>query len=326
MTSLVLASPASLCAGAGAGSPAPRMRGDRALPMQFELRQEGPPETCGSQCRALISAVGRDHCRHPDRDFYSFADGRDLNGATVVLDSDGGSVLGAMALGREIRALRLATTVRSAQGPARHRPGAARARRCRPRADCESMCAFVLLAGVQRTVPAEARVMVHQIWLGDRRDDPTAANYSAEDLVLVQRDIGRLARYTAEMGAGRRSFRPGAAHSAVGADARAHPRRASSHPTRYGRAAGRARDAGDDGVTRRTGRSRGNRLRPDTGAGLDRDQPRRRECAGARSSSDRRRRRDRQFRALSGLRHRRGLSSPPIPRSARRRCGAAGPV
>ena len=62
------------------------------------------------------------------------------------------------------------------------------------------MCAFVLLAGVHRTVPPEARVMVHQIWLGDRRDDPTAANYSAEDLVLVQRDIGRLAQYTAEMG------------------------------------------------------------------------------------------------------------------------------
>lgn len=43
--------------------------------------------------------------------------------------------------------------------------------------------------------------MVHQIWLGDRRDDPTAASYSAEDLVLVQRDIGRIAQYIAEMGA-----------------------------------------------------------------------------------------------------------------------------
>jgi hypothetical protein len=63
------------------------------------------------------------------------------------------------------------------------------------------MCAFVLLGGMQRSVPADARVMVHQIWLGDRREDPTAANYSAEDLVLVQRDIGRLAQYTAEMGA-----------------------------------------------------------------------------------------------------------------------------
>ena len=63
------------------------------------------------------------------------------------------------------------------------------------------MCAFVLLGGMQRIVPPEARVMVHQIWLGDRRDDPTAANYSAEDLVLVQRDIGKLVQYTADMGA-----------------------------------------------------------------------------------------------------------------------------
>ncbi len=63
------------------------------------------------------------------------------------------------------------------------------------------MCAFVLVAGVHRLVPPEARVMVHQIWLGDRREDPTAASYSAEDLVLVQRDIGKLAQYTAEMGA-----------------------------------------------------------------------------------------------------------------------------
>src|SRR5262249_12395025 len=69
-----------------------------------------------------------------------------------------------------------------------------------PQADCESMCAFVLLGGVRRSVPAESRVMVHQIWLGDRREDPTAAGYSAEDLVLVQRGIGRLARYTADMG------------------------------------------------------------------------------------------------------------------------------
>jgi len=54
---------------------------------------------------------------------------------------------------------------------------------------------------VHRFVPPQARVMVHQIWLGDRREDPTAATYSAEDLVLVQRDIGRLVQYTSEMGA-----------------------------------------------------------------------------------------------------------------------------
>lgn len=59
---------------------------------------------------------------------------------------------------------------------------------------------YVLLGGVRREVPAKSRVLVHQIWLGDRRDDAVAANYSAEDLVLVQRDIGHIVSYTAEMG------------------------------------------------------------------------------------------------------------------------------
>jgi hypothetical protein len=172
----------------------------RSLPMQFELRQEGPAETCGLQCRRLISASGAITSDTPTL-FHNFTSGRDLNGAVLVLDSDGGSVLGAMALGRQVRALKLATTV----GRVKDLPATGQEPRqatLSPRADCESMCAFVLLAGVQRAVPSEARVMVHQIWLGDRRDDPTAAHYSAEDLVLVQRDIGRLARYTAEMGAG----------------------------------------------------------------------------------------------------------------------------
>ena len=60
----------------------------------------------------------------------------------------------------------------------------------------------MLLGGVRRYIPPEARVLVHQIWLGDRRDDAAAASYSAEDLVLVQRDIARLVQYTLDMGGG----------------------------------------------------------------------------------------------------------------------------
>jgi hypothetical protein len=41
---------------------------------------------------------------------------------------------------------------------------------------------------------------VHQIWLGDRREDAVAASYTAEDLVVVQRDIGSIVQYTMEMG------------------------------------------------------------------------------------------------------------------------------
>jgi len=173
---------------------------DRTLPMHFELRMQGPADACAPNCKTLVSASGA-ITADTARNFLLFAQGRDLSGATLAIDSDGGSVLGAIALGREIRKLKLTTTVgRLVDLPAEGQQDGARAL-LSPNADCESMCAFVLLGGVRRLVPSDARVMVHQIWLGDRREDPTAANYSAEDLVLIQRDIGRLAQYTAEMGA-----------------------------------------------------------------------------------------------------------------------------
>lgn len=172
---------------------------DRTLPMQFTLYRQGPADSCGSHCRLFVAADGSITADTP-ADFAAFAKIHEIKGALVVLDSNGGSVHGAIELGRQMRAVGLDTTVGRVIGLGGHAPGLPRARLSN-RADCESMCAFVLLAGVHRTVPPGARVMVHQIWLGDRRDDPTAANYSAEDLVLVQRDIGRLARYTHDMGA-----------------------------------------------------------------------------------------------------------------------------
>lgn len=189
-----------------AGVTTPAGADNRTLPMRFELRVEGPAAQCGVSCTTYVSAAGAITADSP-RDFKNFmqsaaANGHDLKGATVVMDSDGGSVLGAIALGREIRTARLSTMVGRVVDLA-DEPGGAKVPRAKlsPYADCESMCAFVMLGGIKRIVPAEARVMVHQIWLGDRREDPTAANYSAEDLVLVQRDIGRLARFTEDMGA-----------------------------------------------------------------------------------------------------------------------------
>jgi hypothetical protein len=172
----------------------------RAQPMQFEQWTEGPAQACGDKCRTWISASGAITADTP-RDFEAFAKTRNLQGTTIALDSDGGSVLGALSLGRAIRRLGMITTVgRTVDLSANDKDKGSKRAKLQPRAFCESMCAFVLLAGIERQVPAEARVMVHQIWLGDRRDDPTAANYSAEDLVVVQRDIGRLAQYTFEMG------------------------------------------------------------------------------------------------------------------------------
>lgn len=181
-------------------SGAPRQDDQSALPMRFALHQESPTDGCGTNCRRLVAASGMITADTP-RDFDNFVRGHDLRGATVVLDSKGGSVLGAIALGRAIRGLGLATTVGRIRDQA-GREGSGRRVRVWPRAECQSMCPFVLLGGVSRSIPPEARVLVHQIWLGDRRDDATAASYSAEDLVLVQHDIGKLMQYTMDMGGG----------------------------------------------------------------------------------------------------------------------------
>ena len=167
-------------------------------PMRFEVKREGPAEACGDQCRTFLFANG---LITPDTaaEFERFTQKHDVRGATMVLDSNGGSVLGALALGRVVRSLGLTTTVGKPIPLASADKNDPRAR-LTTRATCESMCTFVLLAGVKRYVMPDAHVLVHQIWLGDRRDDATAATYTAEDLVLVQHDIGRLVRYVQEMG------------------------------------------------------------------------------------------------------------------------------
>jgi hypothetical protein len=163
---------------------------ERKLPMKFGW------VACEPNCRGWVSAVGIITGDTP-RDFEEFSRGRQLGGATVVLDSSGGSVNDAITLGRRFRNLGLLTTVgislqnRSGQSA---RPAVA------PEAYCESMCVFLLLAGKKRYVPEAAHVRVHQIWMGDRADDAKAASYSAQDLMIVERDIGRLAKYTFDMG------------------------------------------------------------------------------------------------------------------------------
>ena len=166
--------------------------------MRFEWRREGPAETCGANCRGWISAVGYITADTP-REFETFAKDPNVRGAVLVLDSDGGSVLGTLALGRAIRSLDMITTIGRTTALLRAANGERRAT-LSPDGSCESMCAFLLLAGTRRYVPPEAHVLVHQIWLGKKRKQALESNYSAEELNIVQRDIGRLVQYTMEMG------------------------------------------------------------------------------------------------------------------------------
>lgn len=163
---------------------------ERKSPMHFNWI------ACGPNCHGWISAVGIITQDSP-KDFDNFARGRDLTGATVVLDSSGGSVNDAIALGRRWRNLGLLTTVGTSE--LYHTAGGDRGT-VNPDAYCESMCVFLLLSGKTRYVPDSAHVRVHQIWMGDRADDAKAASYSAQDLMIVERDVGRLAKYTFDMG------------------------------------------------------------------------------------------------------------------------------
>jgi hypothetical protein len=163
---------------------------ERKLPMKFSW------VACQPNCGGWVSAVGVITADTP-RDFDEFARGRQLGGATIVLDSSGGSVNDSIALGRRWRNLGALTTV----GTSVHTNTAQGApANMAPMAYCESMCVFLLLSGKTRYVPETAHVRVHQIWMGDRANDAKAAVYSADDLTIVERDIGRLAKYTFDMG------------------------------------------------------------------------------------------------------------------------------
>ncbi len=72
------------------------------LPMNFILRYEATAESCGAKCRLLVVATGSITAETP-RQFALFAKAHDLTRGTVVLNSEGGSVDGAIALGRAIR-------------------------------------------------------------------------------------------------------------------------------------------------------------------------------------------------------------------------------
>src|SRR5262249_58351225 len=83
---------------------------DSNAPMRFEWRREGPADVCGQNCRVWISAIGYITAETP-REFEAFAKDPNVRSAVLVLDSDGGSVLGTLALGRAIRGLDMITTI-----------------------------------------------------------------------------------------------------------------------------------------------------------------------------------------------------------------------
>ena len=198
--------------------------------MAFALITEGPADACGgAKCRQLIAASGMITADTP-RQFLAFMRDNPAQRATVVLESDGGSVLGALELGRAIRRLGLSTTV--GRVVERRTKGGAEYGDINPRVDCQSMCTFVLLGGVKRVgaarcpgagAPDLARRPARGRGGGElhrRGSRGGAARYRQHR--AIHHGNGRRHRARAALAQG----------SAVGADARAHPRRAAAHPSR----------------------------------------------------------------------------------------------
>ena len=175
-------------------SDAPRQDDLSVLPMRFALHQVG----AGGGLRIELPACSSRGERHDHRrDAARLRQCRARPGPARRhhrgLDSKGGSVLGAIALGRAIRWARprppTVGRVRE-QAVTRRRPS--KRPWVRPRGECQSMCPFVLLGGVKRYVPQEARVLVHQdLGSAIAATMPPPPAILAEDLALVQRDIGK---------------------------------------------------------------------------------------------------------------------------------------
>ena len=65
---------------------------------------------------------------------------------------------------------------------------------------CESMCPFLALGGAKRSAAPDAYVSVHQIWLKSKVANALLSEYTGQDIDVIQKDIGKLARYIHNMG------------------------------------------------------------------------------------------------------------------------------
>src|ERR1700716_2933744 len=129
---LCIALPGAIAALGGAAHAGVTLE-ERKLPMKFSW------VACQPNCRGWVSAVGIVTADSP-RDFDEFARGRQLGGATIVLDSSGGSVNDSIALGRRWRNLGALTTV--GISAVTHTARGDRASGA-PEGHCESMCVFL---------------------------------------------------------------------------------------------------------------------------------------------------------------------------------------
>lgn len=127
----------------------------------------------------------------------SVNDFRKLGGgpALIYLNSEGGSLMGALALGNEFRKQGVRTVV----GKAVPRSDNPNFDQVSENAVCLSACAYAFLGGVERMVPVGAKFGIHSF--SSEAKPGNEASYSAADITNAQILTGILLEYTQRMGA-----------------------------------------------------------------------------------------------------------------------------
>ena len=146
-------------------TPLPQPGGALGQPMTFELGSGGRLQASGTITPGSAEAFAKELARHGE---YI---------KTVVLNSPGGSVSDALAMGRLIREHKLATEVEAGKY-------------------CASSCPLMLFGGTERRVGAKAAVGVHQVF-AVKSTDVSAPRDQMSD---AQRISARCQRYLRDMG------------------------------------------------------------------------------------------------------------------------------
>jgi hypothetical protein len=169
-------------------TPAPRPASPALIPMTFAL-VTGAPGACGPGCSEWIAAEG---AILPGTvvTFQAFLPQIGRRRPPIVIDSDGGIVDIAMALGRFVRRARLDTIVarteRAGEAPTLGLKGA-----------CHGACLYVLAAGITRSARPGAAISISPI---DFRhvaggDLPDALRHK-----MIQATLDRVRSYLGDMG------------------------------------------------------------------------------------------------------------------------------
>ncbi|RTL51652.1 MAG: hypothetical protein EKK40_08930 [Bradyrhizobiaceae bacterium] len=146
--------------------PMPQSQGVLGKPMTFELVGEGKLMATGTITPGISES------------FASEVNKRGDYIKTVVLNSPGGSVADALAMGKLIRERKLATEVESGK-------------------ICASSCPLMFAGGVERRAGAKAAIGVHQVFSMTSAKDSQVQH---DDMSDAQRISARCQRYLTDMG------------------------------------------------------------------------------------------------------------------------------